>query len=215
MFDNGSCRSASSAPTYRRRRSLSFMVAIAIILAAGGVADAKVTFRPKEPYNYFYFHRNYSPHANFDPTTEFGLEVWDCADGTTPQWVGGVGGADSVYCGDPQSPTPADLVYTVTVPANTCVQKTPTSKSCAFRNRDVGLRGQPGLRSFRVRYPTHVDDPDNLVGNKVWLEYYGGDFSLVDQREMLILITIDGTTRAVSFWTTFTPLRNGGWFNPY
>jgi hypothetical protein len=200
MADHGSLRSASRVRTYRRGRCLLFVV-IAMILVAADVADAKITIRPNAPNDNFFFHGNYST-VPFDPATDFGVQIWNCADGTQPMFLSLP--VPLVVCAlDPDGSDHllANLVYTVEVPAGTCVDH---GSSCYYRDRAVSVQ-QAGVRYFRVRYARAGR------GNRVWLDTYG-DLSTAQHANMLIVITIDGVPRAM-LEDTFRSLRNGGWFS--
>lgn len=175
-----------------------FLAAAVALLAWGAVAEAKITIRPDSPSDGFSFHGNYSS-VPFDPATGFGIQIWNCADGSPPMFLSQV--LPLVVCGIDQ--LLAELVYEVNVPPGTCSDH---GSSCYFRDRSVS-RENPGLRYFRVRYARQGR------GNRVWLDSFG-DLSAAQQANMMIVITIDGLPRAL-LEDTFKPLRNGGWFSPF
>lgn len=186
-----------------RRRRTSLLAAMAVVATMGGVADAKITIRPDLPSGNFFFHGNYSS-VPFDPTTGFGIQIWNCADGSAPIFLSQ--NPPLVVCElDPFGIDHllAELVYAVNVPPGTCDDH---GSSCYFRDRSV-TAGNPGIRYFRVRYARQGR------GNRVWLESYG-DLSAARHPSMMILITIDGLPRAI-LDDVFRPLRNGGWFSPF
>jgi hypothetical protein len=186
-----------------RRWLSSLLAAIALVATVGGVADAKITIRPGEPSDTFFFHGNYSS-VPFDPASGFGIRIWNCPDGTPPTLLSQ--SPPLVICElDPTGidHVLAELVYEVNVPPGTCNDH---GSSCYFRDRSVSAEN-PGLRYFRVRYANQGR------GNRVWLESYG-DLSAARHPDMMVVITIDGLPRAL-LDDAFRPLRNGGWFSPF
>ncbi len=181
----------------------SLLAAVAFVAAVGGDADAKITIRPGSASDNFFFHGNYSS-IPFDPATSFGIQVWNCPNGTPPIFLSQ--SPPVVVCElDPTGKDHllADLVYEVNVPPGTCNDH---GGSCYFRDGTISA-DNPGVRYFRVRYARQGR------GNRVWLESYG-DLSAARHPSMMILITIDGLPRAL-LDDTFRPLRNGGWFSPF
>jgi hypothetical protein len=186
-----------------RRRLSSLLAAIALVATVGSIADAKITIRPDEPSDNFFFHGNYSS-VPFDPATGFGIQIWNCADGSPPMFLSQ--SPPLVVCElDPTGIDHllAELVYEVNVPPGTCDDH---GSSCYYRDRRVTAEN-PGIRYFRVRYARQGR------GNRVWLESYG-DLSAARHPSMMVLITIDGLPRAL-LDDTFRPLANGGWFSPF
>jgi hypothetical protein len=180
---------------------LSVLTFLAIAVGAGG-ADARITIRPHSDHDNFFFHASYSKEP-FDPSTSFGLQVWNCGTGAMPTFVADrepiivclqAGSADIAL---------AELAYTVEIPGGSCIDH---GRSCYYRNPDVDFTSD-GVRYFRVQYSRRGR------GNRVWLESYG-DLSAATQANMMIVITVDGTPRAV-LTDTFTPLGNGGWFSHF
>lgn len=176
---------------------------VALMVAAAGVADAKIALRRATPNDNFFFHGNYST-VPFDPATTFGIQIWNCADGAMPTMF--VARTPLIVCAiDPTglNPVLANLVSEVQVPGGSCQDH---GGSCYFRNRSASTH-QAGVRYFRVRYAR------GGRGNRVWLDTYG-HLSAAHHANMLILITIDGVPRA-GLPHTFFPLRNGGWYSPF
>lgn len=177
------------------------LVGVLCALAGPPSVDAKITVRRHADADAFFFHGNYSS-APFSPSDAFGLEIWNCPDGVMPIFI-----ADReplVVCGydDKTGFVLADLVYAVALPAGACKDH---GGSCYFRDATVP-ESREGIRSFRVRYARGGH------GNRVWLESFG-DLTDATQANMLILITIDGSPRAV-LQDTFVPIP-GGWFSKY
>jgi hypothetical protein len=173
------------------------LTAFALVASA---TDAKIALRPRSPHDNFFFHGNYSSQP-FDPRSAFGIEIWNCADGTLPVLL-----ADRellIVCGFAGGAyVLANLVYEVALPAGACVDH---GRSCYYRDGDAPRAG--GVRYLRVQYARRGH------GNRVWLESYG-DLSAADQANMLIVVTVDGTPRA-TVHDTFTPLSTGGWFSRF
>jgi hypothetical protein len=178
------------------------ILAVVLGLCLAGIGEAAITIRRHAAYDSFFFHGNYSA-APFVPSTGFGLEVWNCADGTLPTFI-----ADReplVVCGfDAQSGfVLAHRVFAVTLAGGACVDH---GRSCYYRDASVPS-ARLGIRFLRIQYARRGH------GNRVWLESFG-DLSTATQASMLILITSDGTVPA-ALGETFTPLPNGGWFSPF
>jgi hypothetical protein len=187
--------------SFLRRITRGALVLAAVVLAAG-VADAKITIRPDAPNDSFFFHGNYSS-VPFDPSDDFGIAVYNCANGILPIFVSDV--VPLVICGEDGGGgfLLAQQVYTVEVPGGTCDDH---GSSCYYRNRNVD-ESTGGVSYFRVRYAR------NGFGNRVWLQSYG-DLADADQANMMLVITINGVPRAL-LQDTFRPLRNGGWFSRF
>jgi hypothetical protein len=179
-------------------------LSVAALVAAIGVrsAAARITIRPHAPQDTFFFHAHYSEQP-FDPSTDFTIEIWNCASGVLPSFLSGV--TPPVVCldGTPTGFTVATLAYAVHVAGGSCVDH---GRSCYYRNRAFDPR-EAGVRFLRVQYPR------GSHGNRVWLES-SGDLSAVDRANMLLLIRIDGNPRAV-LEETFDPLPGGGWFSKF
>ncbi len=60
-----------------------------------------------------------------------------------------------------------------------------------------------------MRYPSAA-----FPGNKFWLDYYGGDFSAVNQANMLLSITFNGS-QGCTLMDTFTAVRHGGGWSKF
>jgi hypothetical protein len=187
----------------RQRKVGLVAVSVAALVAAIGVrsATARITIRPHAPTDTFFFHAHYS--GPFDPSTDFTIEIWNCASGVPPSFLSGV--TPPVVCrdGTPTGFTVATMAYAVHIPGGSCVDH---GRSCYYRNRAFDRR-EGGTRYFRVEYPRRNR------GNRVWLES-SGDLSAADQANMLLLIRIDGNPRAV-LEETFDPLPGGGWFSEF
>lgn len=184
-----------------KRRLALGLATVMMLGVVTSAADAKITLRPRSPHDNFFFHGNYSAQP-FDPSSAFGLQIWNCANGALPAFI-----ADRtplIVCG--YAPATgydlADLVYDVALPAGTCDDH---GRSCYYR--DPGAASAGGVRYLRVQYARRGH------GNRVWLESFG-DLSAAQQANMLILITVDGVPRA-TLQDTFIPLPNGGWFSPF
>jgi hypothetical protein len=184
----------------QRRRGFGLVVLVAVTLVTQA-ADAKIALRPRAPHDSFVFHGNYSSRP-FDPTSAFGIAIWNCADGTMPTFI-----ADReplVVCGFDAATgyVLAERVYEVGLPAGACVDH---GRSCYYRDGAAVKAG--GVRYLRVQYARRGH------GNRVWLESYG-DLSAADQANMLVVIEVDGTPRAL-LQDTFAPITSGGWFSRF
>ena len=185
-----------------RSRGVRFVsVVFAWILLLAGVADARITIRFHEPYDELFFHGNYSS-EQFDPSSAFGLEIWNCANGALPAFI-----ADRealIVCNHPDgTTTPGYLVYSVDLPPGACDDH---GRSCYYRNPDVPSRAE-GVRRLRIQYARRGH------GNRIWLQSYG-DLSAADQANMMIIVKVDGRPRAI-LEDTFIRLPNGGWFSTF
>jgi hypothetical protein len=172
------------------------------VLCLAPAGDAKITLRPHEDADGFFFHANYSS-VPFSPSDGFGLEIWNCANGEMPVFIADV--QPVVACGfdDATGLLLAERIYAVALAPGACVDH---GASCYFRDPDVpSLR--TGIRYLRIRYARQRH------GNRVWLQSYG-DLSGADQANMLIVIKINGGPRA-ALNDTFVPLPGGGWFSPF
>jgi hypothetical protein len=170
------------------------------VLATAGIADARITIRPRAESDAFFFHAQYSREP-FDPASDFALEIYNCPSGAMPIHL--AEREPLVLC-DPAAsggPTLADLVYAVEVPGGSCEDH---GRSCYFRDPTVD-ESNPGVSILRIQYSRRGH------GNRVWLESFG-DFSTATQANMLLLIKINGQPRAV-LEDAFRPLGNGGWFS--
>jgi hypothetical protein len=178
------------------------VIAVLLIVASTPPADARITLRPHAQWDELFFHAHYSQ-TSFDPASEFTLAIWNCATGVSPSFLPGP--VPIVVCIDSGGAdyTLADLAYTVSVPAGSCIDH---GRSCYYRARDFD-RTKGGVRTFRVRYA------NRHRGNRVWLESYG-DLSAATQASMLLQISIDGVPRA-ALEETFVPLPGGGWFSEF
>ena len=184
----------------RRRVVLGLAMMMAFGLAAH-LADAKITLRPRAPHDNFFFHGNYSTEP-FAPSSSFGVEIWNCADGTMPALI--TAREPLIVCGYDVATGYifADPVYAVALPAGACLDH---GRSCYYRDGTAAQRG--GIRYLRVQYARRGH------GNRVWLESFG-DLSGADQANMLVLITVDGVPRA-TLQETFIALPSGGWFSRF
>lgn len=183
-----------------RKRLVCGMVIGTALAMIAQVGEAKIALRPRAPHDNFFFHGNYSTQP-FDPKSQFGIAVWNCADGSMPALL--ATREPLIVCGtDPATFVLADLVYEVALPAGACVDH---GRSCYYRDGSAVQAG--GIRYLRVQYARRGH------GNRVWLESFG-DLSAADQASMLLVITVDGTPRA-SLQETFIPLPSGGWFSPF
>jgi len=177
------------------------LMALAAILLLAGAADARITIRFHDPWDELFFHGNYSSEP-FDPSSAFGLEIWNCATGDVPTFI-----ADRealIVCRHADGTiTPGHHVYAVDLPAGACIDH---GRSCYYRNPDVPYRAD-GVRSLRIQYARRGR------GNRVWLESFG-DLTAADQANMMIIINVNGKPRAV-LEDTFVPLPSGGWFSNF
>jgi hypothetical protein len=181
-------------------RHAATMTGVAMFLGITTVpAAARITIRSHEPQDTFFFHATYSQ-TPFDPSTDFTLEVWNCASGVMPN----AGSPPAIVCRDGSGgTTPATVAFRVHVVADSCVDH---GGGCYYRNPDFD-RAIGGLRYFRVQYARRQH------GNRVWLES-AGDLSAADQANMLLRISIDGASRPI-LEDTFVPLPSGGWFSHF
>ncbi|MCC6847109.1 MAG: hypothetical protein IT294_01310 [Deltaproteobacteria bacterium] len=182
------------------RRGMWLGALVATMLVAW-TAEAEIAIRPASPLGSFYFHGKYSRQP-FDPSTGFGLQVWNCANGAMPTLMTDT--TPLVACG--AAPDGgwilADRVHEVALPAGACVDH-----GCSCYYRDRSARSSGGIRSLRIQYARRGH------ANRVWLESFG-DLSGARQANMFVVITIDGVPRA-TMQDTFQALRNGGWFSDY
>jgi hypothetical protein len=173
----------------------------AVAVLSVGVTEARITIRPRSPLDSFYFHASYS-RTPFDPASSFGLEVWNCADGTMPTLI--TDAVSAVLCGvGTDAATEAILAYVVELPAGACIDH---GGSCYYRSSDIAGT-TPGIRTLRIQYARRGRP------NRVWLQSYD-DLSAATQANMLLLIKADGTSRAL-LQDEFTPLSRGGWFSRF
>ena len=186
----------------RRRTFGGAVAALLTILLLVTAADARTTIRPRSRLDSFFFHGHYST-TPFDPADALGIQLWNCASGVMPTYI--PNRESLVVCrdGTDAEPVLAQLVYTVELPGGSCKNR---GRSCFFRDRSATDK-TGGISYFRVMFSggTH--------GNRVWLQSFG-DLSAANQANMMLIITINGHSRA-SFEDTFTPLLHGGWYSVF
>lgn len=160
-------------------------------------AEANIALKITDGSDEFQFHAQYHG-APFSPTHEFELHIWNCPNGQMPD-VTQTSGPVCLISSDPDVYEPAQPVYSIHIPANTCIDH---GSFCSFRDRNARA-SREGLVLFRLIYD------NGRHGNKIYLQSFG-DLSLATSANMYLLIAVNGDDQS-DLRATFAPLRRGGW----
>lgn len=170
-------------------------VVFSLIIALS--AEANITLTLTDGSDDFQFHAQYRG-APFSPTREFELQIWNCPNGQMPD-VTHASEPTCLISSSPDQYEPAQLAYSLRVPANTCIDH---GRFCSFRDRNARA-SRDGLVLFKVIYD------NGRHGNKLYIQSFD-DLSLATSANMYLVIKVDGVDQS-DLLGTFAPLRRGGW----